>query len=398
MTILFIHNYYQERGGEDSVFETESEALEQAGHRVLRYTRHNNELQKYSMLQKLLFLFTAFKNKTTLRDLDRILEANTVDIAHIHNVFPLITPYVYKYLKKKKICIVQTLHNYRFMCPNGNFFRNNDNCMLCKDGSFYHCVIHRCYKKSFIFSLLYAAIIKRNQRNFKKNIDAYIALTDFPRNLLLEQGYARDKIFVKGNAGKNSEIACSGKKMDYFLFLGRLSEEKGIIFLLNTFKKIPDQKLIVAGSADNYDEIIEKYKSLNIDFKGFIRGKDKVKLLSEAIALIVPSLSYDNYPVSIVEAFSCGTPAIGSNIGGIPFIIQDGHDGFLFACNHQQALIEKIRLLGGDERLQARISQNAKNTFLTKMEISTNILKLETIYKTVLSRVLVIKDKMKTPG
>lgn len=381
MTILIIHNYYRQRGGEDSVFEIESEALAEAGHRVIKYTRHNCEVDKFTFWQKVTFPISAFKNRISLKELEKIITSNTIDIAHIHNVFPLITPHIYKLLKKRNIKVVQTIHNYRFLCPSGQLIRKAKNCTLCLNGRFFNCVIHRCYKKSFIFSLIYALVIMRNQGNFINNIDAYITPTDFPKTLLLKQGYPGHKIHVKDNAIRDRPLRGPLKKGNYFLFMGRLSEEKGIQFLLETFKDLPEQTLVVAGTSENYQEIVTKYKSKNITFKGFVDGEEKVKLIGGAIALIVPSLWFENYPISIVEAFHYRTPVIGSNIGGIPHIITDNHDGLLFEHNNRRSLVEKIRFMAGDKNRQAEMSNNARKTFLKRMEITANIKRLEAIYR-----------------
>src|SRR4030042_2544230 len=167
MNILIIHNYYKHRGGEDAVFENESNALEKLGHKVIKYTRNNREIDDYSILQKLGFIFSLFNNKKTIDDLKIILSGNRIDIAHIHNIFPLISTSVYRFLKENNIKIVQTIHNYRFLCPNALFFRWNKNCMLCAKGNFFYCMIFKCFKKSFILSTLYSLIVMRNQKIFK---------------------------------------------------------------------------------------------------------------------------------------------------------------------------------------------------------------------------------------
>ena len=151
MTILAIHNYYQIKGGEDSVFDQETEALEKAGFNVIRYTKHNDETNNLSVIHKIKYFFSALYNFKTVKDIKKIIKNNQIDIAHIHNVFPLISPSVYNILAVNGIKIVQTLHNYRFLCPNGLFLRKNKICMLCKSGAYINCFFKKCYKNSLLY-------------------------------------------------------------------------------------------------------------------------------------------------------------------------------------------------------------------------------------------------------
>src|SRR4030042_2357462 len=167
MTVLAIHNYYKHRGGEDAVFENETVYLEKNGYKVIKYIRNNNEIDDYSFLNKIKFFFKSFYNKETVKDLKKVLTLNKIDIAHVHNVFPLISPSVYYFLYSKKIKIVQTIHNFRFICPNGLFFTHNKICTRCINGNFLNCIILKCYKNSVVFSILYALVIFLNQGTFR---------------------------------------------------------------------------------------------------------------------------------------------------------------------------------------------------------------------------------------
>ncbi len=383
MNILIIHNYYKQRGGEDAVFEIESEALEKLGHKIIRYIRHNKEIDDYSILQKIGFVFSLFNNKKTINDIKKIISNNKIDIAHIHNIFPLISTSVYKFLKENNIKIVQTIHNYRFLCPEAFFFRRNKNCTLCAKGNFFYCIIFKCFKRSFIFSTLYSLIIMKNQKIFKNFINGYIALSDFTKNLFINFGYDKEKIYVKDNGFIDNKIKRK-KSGGYFLFLGRISIEKGIIFLLNFFKEFKEYNLIVAGTSQDIDTIKKNYYYSNIVFKGFVDGEKKKILIQETEALILPSLWYENYPVSIIEAFCCGIPVIGSNIGGIPCIIEEGKNGLLFEAGNKDSLNEKLKIIHNNNGLRDKLGDNARKTFLNRMEMTNNIKILEKIYKEVI--------------
>lgn len=381
MNILLVHNYYKIRGGEDSVFENESAELEKRGHKVIKYTRKNSEIDKYNFIQKILFFPRSIYNFKTVGDLKKILKNETIDIAHIHNVFPIISPSIYRYLKKKGIKTVQTIHNYRFLCPNGLFFRDGSVCELCSNGNYFNAVKYKCYKNSTIFSLLYAFIIKLNYNVFRENIDGYIALTEFTKRKLVDSGFNENKIYIKANGMIDKRPTVSETK-NYFLYIGRLSKEKGIDFLLESFSKITNMKLIIAGDYSKSPEYYEKYKGCpNIKFFGFADEAQKETLINESLAVIVPSVCYDNYPIALVEAFRAGITAVGSAIGGIPYIISDGVNGELFEPNNFEQFKSKIEKLYNDCNYRKKLNENARATFLEKMEFSKNITILEEIYK-----------------
>lgn len=386
MNILLIHNYYKVRGGEDTVFNNEYEALKNQGINVIKYTRDNKEIDNFNLLMKLKFFISSFNNKKTVKDLNKILSKNKFDIAHVHNVFPLISPNVYGLLKKYGIKVIQTIHNYRFLCPNGLFFINGKNCRKCLNGRFGNCIKYRCFKNSLLLSWLYSSIIKKNQYNFKNNIDIYIALTDFVKKIFIDSGYDKKKIYIKDNGFIDKKLKRSESK-GYFLYLGRISKEKGINFLLDSFIVMNKYILKIAGLSPDIDEYKTGYAHKNIEFIGYIDGSEKERLIREAIALILPSEWFENYPMVIVEAFSYGIPVIASNIGGIPYIIEDGVNGFLFDTGDASSLNEKLDKLYNNPKLRNKMGDNARSTFLSRMENNKNIKKLIDIYKDVLQDV-----------
>jgi glycosyltransferase involved in cell wall biosynthesis len=267
------------------------------------------------------------------------------------------------------------------LCPNGLFFRNGKVCELCVGEYFYNAVKHKCYKNSKIFSLLYSAIIKLNYNVFRNFIDGYIALTKFTKLKLVDSGFSADKIFIKANGMADKRRSFSENKK-YFLYIGRLSKEKGVDFLLDSFSNMKDKNLIIAGDYSKSPEYFEKYKDCpNINFFGFADETQKETLINESLAIIVPSVCYDNYPVALVEAFRAGITAVGSSIGGIPYIISDGVNGELFEPNNFEQFKSKIEKLYNNEEHRRKLSENARSTFLEKMEFSKNITILEEIYK-----------------
>lgn len=385
MNILLIHNYYQKRGGEDAVFEDEARALKAAGHTVIEYTRHNRDT-KGNLFTKLSSFFQILTGFRTRKELGKLLKAYHIDVAHVHNVFPLISPAVYSFLKKHNIKIVQTIHNYRFICPNGLMYNEKKGtiCDKCLEGSPFYCFRRRCYKDSVLFSWLYSHLVSRYRKSFKAHIDRLIALTDFTRQMFIQAGYDPAKIVVKPN-GMNDEGKKRSKPGGYFLYLGRISAEKGIDFLLESFAALPDYKLVVAGTGPMLDEVKKRYGSTpNIEFAGFVGGEEKAGLFLHAQALIVPSVWYENYPVSIVESFMYGIPVIGTRIGGIPHIIEHNVNGLLFNMGDREDFSSQIEK-AADILTRERLGDNARSYFLNNMIFSQTITSLEKIYRDVLS-------------
>ena len=350
MYILQIHNSYQTPGGEDKVVNAEKELLEANGHRVIQYYRHNNEIKDYGFFQKIRFFVETIYSQRTCRELDKLIEKQKPDIAHIHNVFPLISPSVYYCLKRHNIPVVQTVHNYRFLCPNSLFYTRNAICEKCKAGNTMHCFLNKCYKNNFLLSGLYALTfwIHGKVKTFQNKIDIFIALSYFSKDKLTEGCFPKEKIEIEGNFLSQNKTEPDYDKEDYAIFMGRLSNEKGLITLLNAFRKMNKIKLKIAGKG-GLEKELKMYTIKNniscVEFLGFISGSERLELLQKARFSLIPSQCYDNFPTSALESFSVGTPVIASRIGGLPELIEEGKNGFLFESGDPDDLAEKISYL-----------------------------------------------------
>lgn len=387
MNILVVHNYYQKRGGEDAVFETDAASLENVpGIALFRYSIHNNEIAAKGILAKIRDLVRIlFGNRKVAREIVELIFRHEIQIVHIHNVFPLITPAIYRTLKKKtKVKIIQTVHNYRFICPSGLLFQKGKICEKCLGGHFFSCVKDRCYKNSFLFSVLYAYLVCRYRSSFRKDIDCYIVLNDFVRKILKREGFDKKKMVLKGNALEDRNYEKESVQKEYYLYLGRVSQEKGVPFLLEVFSSLPDLRLVVAGTGPDLEQLKLRYQAPNIIFNGFVEGKEKEKLFRKAKAVIVPSVWYENYPIVIVEAFMYGIPVLGTDLGGLSSLIADHRNGLLFAFSSDPEefcgnIREAIFRFESGEKTQWE--QEARKTFSNTMEIQRSREKLIQIYK-----------------
>jgi len=370
MKILQIHNYYQTSGGEGAVVAAEKALLEQHGHEVEQFCKHSKDIESYSLFAKMAAASGIPHNAKVSKELLRFVSRAKPDVAHVHNIFPLLSPAIYSALFDAGIPVVQTHHNYRLICPNGLLFHGDRICEDCKDG-FLHCVKKKCVRENRLFSFLYALAIWRGWRKavFLKSIKMHIALNGVLRDKLISMGMPESNISLCGNfifnfAGETSQ------KDGYFLYLGRLSKEKGLLTLLKSIQ-MTDASLKIAGTGP-IEKSLREYAAEHglsrdkVDFLGFVRGEEKDRVLKKAKAVIIPSEWHESFPISAVEALAQGTPIIASRLGGLPDLITHGENGFLFTPGDCRQLADLINTLfqtpGLSESMGEKALAGAKKT------------------------------------
>ena len=324
-----------------------------------------------------------FYNAKVYRQIKEIIKAKQINLVHVHNVFPLITPRIYRFLKKNGVYIVQTIHNYRFVCPNGILYCKNQICMRCIERKdFWPCVYFKCFRKSWALSALYAFFIAKYQKDFRHYIDRYIVLNEFAKNLLVDNRFEENKIVIKPN-GLEGEAVKTASSGEYYLYLGRLSHEKGIKFLADYFVTTSNRKLVIAGVGPEFDILKEMSKEhAQIEMIGFVKGEAKNNLLINAKALIIPSLWHENYPVIIAEAFKHGVPVIASDKGGLPYIIQSGETGFIFKAGDSASLQNALQEF--EKKNYELLQRNCREFYSVNMEETANCKRLVEIYEELL--------------
>lgn len=335
--ILMVHNFYQIGGGEHTVYKNEVEMLRENGHEVIEYTRSNDEL-KNSKLKLLLLPFTTIWSFKTYFEIKKIIKENKIDIVHCHNTFPLISPSVYYAAIGENIPVVQTIHNFRFLCPCGVFYRNGKICEECVEKkSFMPAIKYKCYRNSKIQTLVVAMMlsIHRKLGTYKKI--NYIFLTEFNKEKFSSLIDINGKnIFIKPNfVNTPLDLAHKNNKEKIFVFASRLEENKGIKFLIDQWEKMPKEyKLHIYGNG-TLEKFVEKEVSQreNIKFYGFKSYSIIFEDLKNAVAMIFPSLWYEGFPMIIAESMSVGCPVISSNIGNEGDIVLKSKGGVVF--NHK---------------------------------------------------------------
>lgn len=371
--ILLIHNYYKVSGGEDVVFQNEKQMLLENGNQVFEYTRNNKEIDKMNIIKKVILPFTNIFSIKAYRDVKNYIKSNKIDIVHIHNYSNLISPSIIYACKKCDIPVVQTVHNFRMLCPNGLFFRDNKICEDCPNKGLKCSIKHKCYHRSRLQTLFVALSLKIHRLTKIYKYVNFIFLTDFNKSKFVEYNkkikcFDENKFFVKPNFVDENDLPelTNIQKENHFVYAGRLSEEKGILDLVNIWDKVNNEKLIICGSGPLEKEIrdIIQEKNLNIEIVGQLNHKNLLKKIAESKALIFPSRVYETFGLSILESFFVNTPVISYNLGNSALL---NTHGYLF--DDDQSLVNSIKDFSYDKT----ISVSPKYTKNANYEMLVNI-------------------------
>ncbi|ADL07284.1 glycosyltransferase family 4 protein [Thermosediminibacter oceani] len=387
MNILLVHNHYRQPGGEDSVFFSEKMLLSDQGHNVFFYTANNAQLEKFSaagMIRNTLW------NQKSYWDLRYLISKHSVQVAHFHNTFPLISPSAYYAAKSENIPVVQTLHNYRLLCPNALFFRAGHVCEDCL-GRFvpWPGVLRRCYRGSIAASGVVATMLTfhRVLGTWKRMVDVYVALTEFARQKFIKAGFPAEKIVVKPNFVYPDPGVGEGKA-GFTLFVGRLSPEKGLDTLLVAWERLEGKlPLKIVGDGPLAGKVIEATQRLiGVEWLGRRSREEVLALMKEASFLIFPSISHEGFPMTIVEAFAVGLPVLASNIGNMSNLIDPGRTGFHFRAGDSEDLAAKVEWAWAHTRQLMEMRREARAEYEAKYTAEKNYEMLMNIYQLAISR------------
>lgn len=346
--ILIVHNYYQIPGGEDTVVANEKKMLEEHGHKVILYSRNNAELKQMSKFQKVFLPITTVFNPRTYKEIKKLIKSEDIEIVHVHNTLNLISPAVYYAARAMKVPVVQTVHNFRLLCPGATFYRDGHICEDCVKSGLWCAVKHKCYRGSRMQTL--ACVISswfHRMTGIYGKIN-YICLTEFNKSKLLELKQIKpEKVFVKPNSvERNCSFIPEESRENQFVFAGRLDKLKGVDILFEAWKRMGDNapKLVVCGTGpmEEWCKMFIQQNDVNIEMRGFVPNAETLKIIANSKALVLPTQWYEGFPMSIVEAFSVGTPVVCSNFGNAGSIVEDGITGFRFANSSVEELCSAI--------------------------------------------------------
>jgi len=389
MKILQLHNRYQIVGGEEGVVQAEKALLESNGHQVHLLEVTNDDL--IGIKAKLDAAIGAIYSQGSKRQVFAKLRSFKPDLVHVHNFFPLLSPSVYDACQEAGIPVVQTLHNYRLICPKAMLFRDGQVCEVCVGKSVAIAGIQSgCYRASRSQTAVVAAMLAYHQwrGTWRNRVTTYIALTEFQKQKLIAGGIPESKIQVKCNFVQMPDLV-SVPREDTILFVGRLAEEKGVIDLIaayaesqNLGQELPSLKVV--GNGPLKAELTAQVEKLGLaDRITFLGRQDKsqvLNLMQRSSLLVFPSIWYEGFPLTLAEAFACGLPAIVPNLGSMAEIVTSGVTGFHFVSRDANDLAQVIQAAIADKILLQECSTQARNAYERNYTAEINYDRLLQIY------------------
>ncbi|MFM7603049.1 MAG: glycosyltransferase family 4 protein [Pseudanabaena sp.] len=393
--IAMFHNRYQYAGGEDASVESDVELLREYGHQVTLIEVHNDIIKTYSKFDKLkLFAETAW-NFRVYRQMRSQLQELRPALVHVQNFFPLFSPSIHAAARSLNIPTVQHLHNFRLGCLNGYLFRDGKICEACVGKNPWRGIGYGCYRDSLIASLAIWAMITFNQwrRTWEQDVDAFITPSHFAAQKLKEMGIPSDRLYVNPNVinPQNIEILPSLQSENpNFLFVGRLSAEKGIMTLLQAWTELnmPDWQLKIIGDGSektNLQRFVDKTGLKNVQFLGYLTPSQVAIAMHFATAILVPSQWYETFGRVVVEAFACRKPVLASDLGALSELITSENNGFLIPCDRINDWTEKLYWCGTNPEAMQIMGNNAYKTYQESYTRSANYHQLMKIYDSILS-------------
>ena len=342
-----------------------------------------NLITGYEVLKRSIY------SKESQKKIENLLDEVDIDVAHIQNIHGHITPSIFAILKKKNIPVVWTLHDYKLLCPNTHFLSDGVICEKCKGKRFFNATIHKCKKNSYSASLV--ASIEAYTHSFMKitdYVDKFISPSEFLKNKFIEFGFTEDKIIVNNNFLSTEAFSyLKNEGTGYVLYLGQIEKWKGIETLVKTASLLKNIDFKLAGDGSLLNDLQNYVKENNINnifFLGRKTGNDLQEIIKNSKVVVLPSEWYENFPFSIMETMAAGKPVICSNIGGLPELVTDKVDGFLFKSGNHKELAEKIEILFNDEQLYNSFSMNAYENAKKKYDAEHHYGKLFDLYNSLI--------------
>jgi glycosyltransferase involved in cell wall biosynthesis len=389
MKILFLHNYYQQRGGEDQCFEEQADAMEERDHTVTRYVVHNKDISP-SWVSKIKTAKDTVWNRNAFREVQSVIRDVRPDVMHAVNTFPLLSPSVFYAAKAMGVPVVHEIANYRIACANALLLRNNHVCTKCLDNTLpWGAIVHRCYRGSTMGSAVVASniLLHRIWKTWDRGVDAVVCPSHVCKEKLILGGVSRKKIHVNENALR-SDPGVQGSPDGSAIFVGRLCEEKGVRTVVEAWRRFPDlPRLKIVGDGPIRD-IVQKLaaEDQRIEFVGWLSHAALLEMVGRSDCLLMPSICIEPFGRTTIEAFAVGTPVLGSRIGGTVEIINDGVDGYFFEPGDAADLAMKVRRFFGlscEERERMRLA--ARRSFESRYTSDRHCDRLLDIYNKVIA-------------
>jgi len=373
--VLVVHNRYQLPGGEDAVVDAEVELLRRHGHAVETYLRDNDELEKMSRMEA----FTqAVWSRRTWKDITGLVDVFRPDVIHAHNTFALVSSSLYWAAARAGVPVVQTLHNFRLMCVQAMFLYDGKVCEDCLGHVPWRGVVRKCYRNSGLQSAALAVMLgaHRTLGTFRDKVTRYIALNEFCRSKFVEGGLPASRISVKPNF-VDVERPVAGARSGG-LYVGRLAPEKGIDVLLQALRELPGVTIDVIGVGPQQHKV-EAHPQLNV--LGWLAHDEIYERMRRASYLVMPSIWYENFPRTLVEAYANSLPVIASHLGALAELVDHGRTGLLFEPGSAHDLARHIAWAEAFPAKRRAMGDEARECYEERFTSERNYAELMAIYE-----------------
>ena len=383
MRILMCHNFYQLEGGEDWCHRNELRLLRSAGHDVTEWSRHNDDIAPTLGVRSAI---RAMWNRDTYRDVRRVIRKFCPDVIYSNNTFPVVSPSLYYAASREGVPVIQALHNYRDYCANGCLFRNGGVCTACTStyGSWWG-IVHGCYRQSHMASLAVTGVqIAHRIARVRNKIALFHTPTEFARTFFVARGIPADRIVVKPSFVDPIPSVGTGGG-GFVLFVGRLTEEKGIRTALEAWQhgglNVP---LRIVGVGPLQDEIARASRTSSlIDYRGYLAPHDVLTEMANALCVVVPSRWYETFGRTMMESYAVGTPVIASRLGAMSEVVRDGETGLLARPGDAMELASAVESMLAQPSRYRQFRQNARAEFLSRYTPSKVLQTMESMLHSV---------------
>jgi glycosyltransferase involved in cell wall biosynthesis len=386
LRVLQVYNEYRSHGGEDTVVHLEAELLRQHGHQVELLRVSTKELDGAGFLRLAAAGFGTAWSFRGYSMMKKAIARFSPEVVHVHNTFPLLSPSVFWAADRAGVPVVQTLHNYRLTCANSLLLRDDRPCQECVGHFPWPGLRHRCFGSSFVRT---AAVTSMNAIHqwlgtYQNKVHAFIVLTAFSKEILARAGLPRERIHVKPNFSP-AMVKLISPRLRRFIFAGRIARFKGVHLLLEAWARLAPagHQLLIAGDGPDRVELQQRFAGhANIVWCGSQSREKVIDLIASSRWLVLPSLAYENFPMSVLEALSAGTPVIVPNHGAFAAIVSDGVEGLLFSAGDTISLSTSLQAaLDASESAWTQWSANAREKHLSDYTARSNYAQLMSIYQ-----------------
>jgi len=379
MKVLQIHNKYRIESGENVAVEAITNLLKSRGLQVTSFSRNSCDVGQ-GLIEKIKAFTSGIYSLSAARQVTRINSQQKQTIAHVHNLYPLLSPSVLISCRRAGVPVVMSCHNYRLICPTGKLFNDGKICKCCFGGREYWCILKNC-REDTLESICYAlwALVARKLRFFHGNVTLFIAVSKFVKSQLALAGFDRNRIVVVPNMVHIPKFSTDPFQGKYVAFIGRLSPEKGVDTLLAAARQA-ELPIRLAGDYSSRHEYGEK-KSNNIYFLGQLTRSQLEEFYNNARFLVIPSLWFETFGLVAAEAMAYGLPVIASKIGGLPEVVEDGVTGLLFEPGDSEQLAQKMKLMWENPELCRRMGHAGRDKAIHEYSEDIYYRRLITVYE-----------------